>query len=52
MKKSGFVSLLLLLGCVTPKDKIPDSTIVQSQGKKMIVYQMMTRLFGNQDYHQ
>jgi len=47
MKKSGLVSLLLLLGCVTPKEKIPDSTLMQSQSKKMIVYQMMTRLFGN-----
>lgn len=49
MKKVGFASLLLLLGCVTPKEKIPDSTMVQSQGKKMVVYQMMTRLFGNQN---
>ncbi len=48
MKKVVFVSLLLLLGCVTPKEKIPDSTMSQSHGKKMIIYQMMTRLFGNQ----
>lgn len=48
MKKAGFVSLLLLLGCVTPKEKIPDSIMSPSQGKKMVIYQMMTRLFGNQ----
>ncbi len=49
MKKVGFASLLLLLSCVTPKEKIPDMTMVQSQGKKVVVYQMMTRLFGNQN---
>lgn len=49
MKKTGLLSLLLLLGCVTPKDKIPDTTMSQSQGKKMVIYQMMTRLFGNQN---
>jgi glycosidase len=49
MKKLGFVSLLFLMGCVTPKEKIPDSTMVQSHGKKMVIYQMMTRLFGNQN---
>ena len=47
MKKTGLLSLMLLFGCITPKDKIPDSTMSQSQGKKMIIYQMMTRLFGN-----
>jgi len=47
MKKTGLLSLLLLLGCATPKDKIPDSTMSKSQGKKMVIYQMMTRLFGN-----
>lgn len=49
MKKVAIVSLLLLLGCVTPKEKIPDSTMTPSHGKKMIIYQMMTRLFGNQN---
>jgi glycosidase len=49
MKKVGFVSLLLLLGCVTPKEKIPDSAMLQNQGKKMVIYQTMTRLFGNQN---
>ena len=47
MKKTGLLSLMFLLGCITPKDKIPDSTMSQSQGKKMVIYQMMTRLFGN-----
>jgi glycosidase len=49
MKKVAIVSLLLLLGCTTPKEKIPDSAMIQSHGKKMIIYQMMTRLFGNQN---
>jgi glycosidase len=48
MKKTAFVSLFLLLGCVTPKEKIPDSTMTPRSNNKMIVYQMMTRLFGNQ----
>ena len=49
MKKVGFVSLLLFLGCVTPKEKIPEQIMSQTHGKKMIIYQMMTRLFGNQN---
>ena len=49
MKKIGFVSLLLLLACSTPKEKIPDPTMARSQGQKMVIYQMMTRLFGNQN---
>ncbi len=49
MKKAGFVLLFLLLGCVPPKEKIPDSTMLQSQGKKMVIYQVMPRLFGNQN---
>jgi len=49
MKKVVFVSLLMFWGCVSPKEKIPDSTMSQSHGNKMIIYQMMTRLFGNQN---
>ncbi len=49
MKKVGFVSLLLLLACATPKEKIPDPTMARSQGQKMVIYQLMTRLFGNQN---
>ena len=49
MKKVCFVSLLLLLACSTPKEKIPDPTMARSQGQKMVIYQMMTRLFGNQN---
>lgn len=49
MKKAGFVSLLLLLGCVTPKEKIPYPIMAQSKVQKMVIYQMMTRLFGNQN---
>ncbi len=44
-------SLLLALvwlgiACTSPKEKIPD-TEPMNQSKKMVVYQMMTRLFGN-----
>jgi glycosidase len=49
MKKLAIVSFMLLLGCGTSKDKIPDSTMTPGHGKKMIIYQMMTRLFGNQN---
>ena len=48
MKKVIFAVLFLISGCMTPKEKIPDSSMVKSNGKKMVIYQMMTRLFGNQ----
>jgi glycosidase len=40
--------ICLLLGCSSPKEKIPDMPVMQSKAKKMIIYQTMTRLFGNQ----
>lgn len=34
--------------CTSPKEKIPDTTLMQSSSSKAVIYQMMTRLFGNQ----
>jgi glycosidase len=40
--------VLAFAACNSPKEKIPDSMpSVQASGNKMVVYQMMTRLFGN-----
>ena len=50
MKKVSLLSLLLLLGCVPAKEKIPESAMAQTKGKKIIIYQMMVRLFGNQTH--
>jgi glycosidase len=48
MQKS-FISLLALfaLACQSPKEKIPDTPAMPSTSNKMVVYQMMTRLFAN-----
>jgi len=42
------LSILLIFRCSSPKEKIPDVPLMQSKAKKIIIYQMMTRLFGNQ----
>lgn len=42
------VIALLFTTCSTPKEKIPDANPMQITSQKMIVYQIMTRLFGNQ----
>jgi glycosidase len=47
MKKSVLLSLVLWMGCTTPKEKIPDQ-VMPASNNKMIIYQMMVRLFGNQ----
>jgi glycosidase len=50
--KSPFCVLIvfvLLAACSTPKEKIPDVNPMQTTSQKIIVYQMMTRLFGNQN---
>ena len=40
---------LFILGCSTPKEKIPDTPLMATaSGNKIVIYQMMTRLFGNQ----
>jgi len=40
--------IFLILGCSSPKEKIPEVPLMQSKAKKIVIYQMMTRLFGNQ----
>ena len=42
------LSILLIFRCSSPKEKIPDVPLMQSKAKKIVIYQMMTRLFGNQ----
>lgn len=39
--------VLVLLGCTTPQEKIPETTLMETSNGKIIIYQMMTRLFGN-----
>jgi glycosidase len=46
---SQLILVILLSGCVTPKEKIPETATMQTSSKKMVIYQMMTRLFGNQN---
>lgn len=38
---------LLLAGCTQTKEKIPNEIPMNDSSGKMIIYQMMTRLFGN-----
>ncbi len=38
---------LLLFGCTQQAEKIPPVPAMENESKKMVVYQMMTRLFGN-----
>ena len=41
---------LFILGCSAPKEKIPDTPLMaEASGSKIVIYQMMTRLFGNQN---
>src|SRR6478735_2182223 len=42
------LSILLIFRCSSPKEKIPNVPLMQSEAKKIVIYQMMTRLFGNQ----
>jgi len=49
MKKSFVVFLFLIMGCSVPKEKIPDTPSMQKSSSKIVIYQMMTRLFGNQN---
>jgi glycosidase len=44
-----FISLFVVLSCSSPKEKIPDVPLMQSKAKKVVIYQMMVRLFGNQN---
>jgi glycosidase len=45
LRAASIVSIMLMVGCQT-KDRIPDS-MSQSQSTKLVIYQMMVRLFGN-----
>lgn len=49
MQKSISIFLLvaMVLACATPKEKIPDTPTMPGKSEKMVVYQLMTRLFGN-----
>lgn len=38
---------LLLVGCAPQREKIPPVPAMENEPKKMVVYQMLTRLFGN-----
>lgn len=40
--------LSLVMGCSTPGEKIPQTPDMKTSSNKLIIYQMMTRLFGNQ----
>jgi hypothetical protein len=41
------LSCLIVLSCSAPKEQIPPLENMQQTSQKIIVYQMMTRLFGN-----
>jgi glycosidase len=48
MQKCSFLLLaILVLACSAPKEKIPDTPTMPGTTSKMVVYQMMTRLFSN-----
>ena len=51
MQKCSFLLLailvLMILACSAPKEKIPDTPTMPGTTSKMVVYQMMTRLFSN-----
>lgn len=41
------LSCLLVISCTAPKEQIPPVENMQQSSRKYIIYQMMTRLFGN-----
>lgn len=49
MKKLVILLIIASLGsCSTPKERIPDTMpTTQASSSKLVIYQMMTRLFGN-----
>lgn len=48
MKKAVLIFLIAFGACTTQKERIPDTMPVsQSVSSKMVIYQMITRLFGN-----
>ncbi len=51
MTKGCFLTCILfgLMACSGPKEKIPDTAPMTTNSRKMVIYQMMTRLFGNRN---
>jgi len=47
LKISCFGLCILLIGCTPQKEKIPPIPAMQQASNKVVIYQMMTRLFGN-----
>ncbi len=43
----SIVVLAILAACSPPKDKIPETPAMPGKSEKMVVYQMITRLFSN-----
>jgi glycosidase len=41
------ILFVVLSGCSAPKEKIPDTLPMQKTSGKTVIYQVMTRLFGN-----
>ena len=39
---------IVLAGCTSPKEKIPETLPKAMNSGKIVIYQMMTRLFSNQ----
>ena len=46
MKRAGII-FIVLLSCTAPKEKIPPPMSTETASGKLVIYQMMTRLFGN-----
>ncbi len=44
----AIVLLLSFIGCSPSREKIPPLNPMQKPGQKVVIYQIMTRLFGNQ----
>ncbi len=47
LPKALFIICLGLWQCSSPKEKIPPVPTMKPSGNKIVIYQMMTRLFGN-----
>ena len=46
MKRAAII-FIALVSCTAPKEKIPPPMSVENASDKVVIYQMMTRLFGN-----
>jgi glycosidase len=45
--KYSIILLLVLFGCSVSKEKIPTTTTMESNEGKIVIYQLLPRLFGN-----